>query len=125
MMRILSNIIVARELKEIYHYAKHIRENRLARRGQNRAAKIKSDLSSSMAQAAKSTWYSKGSTLSDQGKYKEAIQAYDGAINAYDMAIRLDPNDSKVWRWPPSRGPSAGAEDRRWARRCDFCRSTA
>jgi len=69
-------------------------------------------------------WYNKGLALKEQGKYDEAIQAYDEAIRldpnyaeawykkgnaligqgkydeaiqAYDEAIRLDPNYAKAW----------------------------
>jgi tetratricopeptide (TPR) repeat protein len=69
-------------------------------------------------------WYNKGWALGNQGKYAEAIQAYDEAIRldpedagpwndkgsalynlgkyaeaiqAYDEAIRLDPGDAIAW----------------------------
>lgn len=70
-------------------------------------------------------WYDKGRALADQGKYDEAIKAYDEAIKldpnqvafwsskgdalvklkkyneaimAYDEAIRLDPNYAETWK---------------------------
>ncbi|MCJ7444802.1 MAG: tetratricopeptide repeat protein [Methanotrichaceae archaeon] len=69
-------------------------------------------------------WFSKGNVLGMQGKFDEAIQAYDKAIDldpnfakgwktkgsalfglgkydeaiaAYDKAIQLDPNDAEAW----------------------------
>ena len=43
-----------------------------------------------LGQQTAEDWFNKGNDLEDQGKY-------DDAIKAYDEAIRLDPNYAKAW----------------------------
>ena len=47
-------------------------------------------ITSAQCQQTTEDWYNKGYSLYEQGKYEEAIKAYD-------EAIRLDPNLAQAW----------------------------